>query len=272
MSSERTIDAIVAGIPKRSRTVRDGGARRTTLRSGLEATLSRRSGLEAFDAAIAAVRDPRRRDPRHVADKLRKHLGLDEGPGGSLSRSEKNSAGRVGSEHRENEPEDIFLEPGSRKYPVKVKREGEWKYDRGLLVAAAREARMHGHESLAKRADAIRKREFSGDSAYRCAECGGNMACEKCGNSHMMVVDRLNKILHDIPTHDAGSVRIVRAPSGRLVVRSPDGKESQLFKTMTEARRHANEEAARCGCSVVNEAKGESGDNSEGALVPRPRA
>ena len=37
-----------------------------------------------------------------------------------------------------------------------------WKYDRGLLVAAARRARMEGNEALAKRADAIREREFGG--------------------------------------------------------------------------------------------------------------
>lgn len=79
---------------------------------------------------------------------------------GKLSAAEREAAGRENSQHREDEPEGVFLEPGDRKYPVKVKRDGEWKYDRGLLLAAAREARMHGHEDLAKRADEIQEREF----------------------------------------------------------------------------------------------------------------
>lgn len=63
---------------------------------------------------------------------------------------------------REDKPADVFLEPKSRKYPVKEKRNGKWVYDRDLLLGAAREARMHGHKDLADRADSIRKREFGG--------------------------------------------------------------------------------------------------------------
>ena len=63
-------------------------------------------------------------------------------------------------EHREDTPASVFLMPAARKYPVKTKQDGEYKYDRGLLLAAAREARMHGHGALADRADAIREREF----------------------------------------------------------------------------------------------------------------
>lgn len=89
------------------------------------------------------------------------HQGNDaEDPSGKLSNTTRKEIGREGSEHREEEPEGVFLEPKERKYPVKVKRDGEYKYDRNLLLAAAREARMHGHEDLAKRADEIRKREF----------------------------------------------------------------------------------------------------------------
>lgn len=84
----------------------------------------------------------------------------DDNAAGKLTEAERNSAGRVDSEHREEEPESVFLEPASRKYPVKVKHDGEWKYDRDLLLAAAREARMHGHENIAERADEIRGREF----------------------------------------------------------------------------------------------------------------
>jgi hypothetical protein len=78
---------------------------------------------------------------------------------GALNEKERAEANRDPKERKEM-PGAAFLEPASRKYPVKVKRDGSWKYDRNLLIAAAREARMHGHEDLANRADAIRKREF----------------------------------------------------------------------------------------------------------------
>lgn len=79
---------------------------------------------------------------------------------GKLGETKREEIGRIGSKTREHEPEGVFLEPASKKYPVKVKKGGVWKYDRGLLLAAAREARMHGHDDIASRADAIRKREF----------------------------------------------------------------------------------------------------------------
>lgn len=89
-----------------------------------------------------------------------KHAGKDvKDPSGKLNEKERAEANRDPKE-REEMPGSAFLEPASRKYPVKSKQRGAWKYDRNLLLAAAREARMHGHEDLANRADAIRKREF----------------------------------------------------------------------------------------------------------------
>lgn len=61
---------------------------------------------------------------------------------------------------REQMPGSAFLEPNSRKYPVKVSRDGEWKFDRDLLTAAESEAAMHGHADLAAKAKEIRDREF----------------------------------------------------------------------------------------------------------------
>lgn len=69
------------------------------------------------------------------------------------------------TKHREDMPESAFLLPASRKYPVKEKEDGEWKYTRNLLLGAARRARMEGREDLARRADAIRAREFGAESA-----------------------------------------------------------------------------------------------------------
>lgn len=83
---------------------------------------------------------------------------------GKLSSRER-AAANPHVQARANKPKDVFLEPDQEKYPVKVERDGGWKYDHGLLLAAAREARMHGHEDLAKRADAIREKEFP-DAAH----------------------------------------------------------------------------------------------------------
>lgn len=82
---------------------------------------------------------------------------------GKLSEKEEATASEH-KEHREDMPESAFLEPEGRKYPVKEKKDGEWHYDRNLLLAAAREARMHGHEDVAKRADEIRDREFGSEA------------------------------------------------------------------------------------------------------------
>lgn len=78
---------------------------------------------------------------------------------GALTEAERAEVDRDHAE-REEMPAEAFLEPASRKYPVKEKRDGKLVYSRQLLLAAAREARMHGHEDLATRADEIRKREF----------------------------------------------------------------------------------------------------------------
>ena len=89
-------------------------------------------------------------------------------PTGHITEQERSEADK-GHSDREEMPEDVFLEPGKRKYPVREKHDGEWVYSRNLLLAAAREARMHGHESLAARADAIRRREFKGEAEDKCA-------------------------------------------------------------------------------------------------------
>jgi hypothetical protein len=87
----------------------------------------------------------------------------DESPeaAGKLSTTTEANIGTPGSAKREDMPESVFLGP-NRTYPVKERRDGKWEYVRGLLLAAARDARMHGKEDIAKRADAIRAREFGG--------------------------------------------------------------------------------------------------------------
>lgn len=84
---------------------------------------------------------------------------------GELSERLRAQIGRPGDEKREDMPAHVFLLPGERKYPVKVKQGGKWVYSAKLLLAAARRARMLGREDLARRADAIRTRLLgSGDN------------------------------------------------------------------------------------------------------------
>lgn len=76
-------------------------------------------------------------------------------PSGALTEAERAEAAK-GHAAREDMPASAFLDQAERKYPFKEQRDGEWKVSRNLLLAAAREARMHGHEELAARADKIR--------------------------------------------------------------------------------------------------------------------
>jgi 8-oxo-dGTP pyrophosphatase MutT (NUDIX family) len=109
-----------------------------------------------------------------VADTLSRLSGAQDAEGnkgnpqGALSQQEEAEAAK-GHAEREEMPESVFLEPGARKYPVKEKHDGKWVYSRNLLLAAARRARMQGHESLAARADAIRNREFGDAEAKDCS-------------------------------------------------------------------------------------------------------
>ena len=93
--------------------------------------------------------------------------GQDDGEGGNSQGrlSEKEQAiANPNKAAREDKPEGIFLLPSARKYPVQEKDpSGKWVYSKNLLEAAAREARMHGHEELAKRADEIRQHQFGGE-------------------------------------------------------------------------------------------------------------
>ena len=98
-----------------------------------------------------------------MKNRPRSYTRAGDGASVAISPSLQKQIGSVGSAHREEMPANVFLEPASRKYPVKEKEGGEWKWSRKLLLAAAREARMHGDELLAKRADEIRAREFGAD-------------------------------------------------------------------------------------------------------------
>src|SRR5262245_45705525 len=68
---------------------------------------------------------------------------------GTISKKKREEIGYAGSPKREDIPASVFLKPGERKYPVKSKQGGEWKYDRDLLLAAARRARLNNEPSIA---------------------------------------------------------------------------------------------------------------------------
>jgi len=118
---------------------------------GLASRLDVAESRRAMDALSRAIDDFKRARPDE-SERVK------ENAHGKLSEHEKEEVGRVGSKKRqgESESEAGFLLPSEKKYPTKV----NGKYDRKLLLAAAREARMHGHEDLANKADKIREREF----------------------------------------------------------------------------------------------------------------
>lgn len=115
---------------------------------------------EAHEAAVKAIASlPSARDESE--ETRARHEG-------HLSETTRAAIGREGSARRAKLPEGDFLLPGEKKYPVK--RDG--KYDRNLLLAAAREARMHGRGDLARRADALRAREFGAEDEGRSGRGG----------------------------------------------------------------------------------------------------
>jgi len=130
------------------------------LHPGVAATLNDRLSMagdmqpaewDALRAGFAKWAREEEHELEHATDDAR----------GKLNEKERAEAGRNHGK-REEMPGHVFLEPEQRKYPVKDKTNGEWVYSRDLLLAAAREARMHGHEGLAKRADALRAEHFGG--------------------------------------------------------------------------------------------------------------
>lgn len=179
-SAHRAMDAILAGIPRweppRRRRMghRDAGARVVYNRllggwyvvtgphqAPLNGRFESKEEAQAWLARRGSGRDARATIARrhgHTTDESAATKARNEG---RLSERER-AAASSHVEHRADMPDGAFLEPSQKKYPVKEKRGGEWKYDRGLLLATARRARMEGDESLAKRADAIREREFGG--------------------------------------------------------------------------------------------------------------
>lgn len=106
---------------------------------------------------------------------------------GKLTEKERAEADR-GHASREEMPAGAFLEAGARKYPVKEKTGGGWIYSRRLLLAAARDARMHGHESLAAQADVIRKRSF-GDAADEAFALDKASVRSTDGDGHLHVAE-----------------------------------------------------------------------------------
>ncbi len=125
---------------------------------------------------------------------------------GKLSERDKEVAEKTPNE-REEMPAHVFLEPASRKYPVKSKHNSEWRYDRELLLAAARRARMNDNDNLAAKADAIRNREFANDS---------------------IAMDRAT-----VRSKDAdGHLRVERTPITRAVVSPYYGREIPAWQEL----------------------------------------
>lgn len=111
-------------------------------------------------ATLDAVLNKKPEDPTPVKPRVKPVVATRDvaDPSGKLSETTREDIDS--NTHREDMPASAFLLSSERKYPVKEHRDGEWKYTRNLLLAAARRARMEGRTDLARRADAIREREF----------------------------------------------------------------------------------------------------------------
>jgi len=119
--------------------------------------------MDRMDAALDAADElARRADAMSRGDESEQTKERHEG---KLSQTERKKIGETGSSKREDMPRSVFLKPSERKYPVKEKRDGVWEYDRELLLAAARRARMEGDDDLAREADKIRECEFGAAKA-----------------------------------------------------------------------------------------------------------
>ena len=93
---------------------------------------------------------------------------------GKLSKTTRKDIGEPGSEKREGMPAGVFLGPHET-YPVKEKEDGEWKYTKNLLLAAARRARMQGRTDLAKKADRIRAKQFGTEEGEDATQLSGHL-------------------------------------------------------------------------------------------------
>jgi 8-oxo-dGTP pyrophosphatase MutT (NUDIX family) len=148
---------------------------------------------------------------------------------------------------RADKPKGIFLLPDDEKYPVKVEKDGSWKYDRGLLLAAAREARMHGHEDLAKRADAIREREFPETAR----DIDGWASDDWSPEARAAAAEARKKgaHLHATATHEKG------AGHGKFSVQA--GSHAELEKHLGNLHEHAKKSGDNYRVHVENKATGE---------------
>lgn len=169
-----------------------------------------------------------------------------DAPSGKLNQQEKSEAERSHGS-REEMPAGVFLESAARKYPVKVKREGEWIYSRDLLLAAAREARMHKHEDLAARADAIRKREFKeakdewSDEAREAASEARKKGSVKPSPMHEDLTKAGFK--HHSTTTYNGNANHTYAPSGnKSVYAEPVLKKHGFNKITNTVFKHPNKD------------------------------
>lgn len=64
-------------------------------------------------------------------------------------------------DEREDQPKDVFLDQVRRKFPVKTKRGGVWRFDNDLLRAAERDAAKEHNYEIEEAAKRIRRNHFS---------------------------------------------------------------------------------------------------------------
>jgi 8-oxo-dGTP pyrophosphatase MutT (NUDIX family)/preprotein translocase subunit Sec61beta len=194
-------------------------------------------------APVTELPDPIHPGVRATIEKVMEEGARDvHDPSGRLSETTRRDIGREGSEHREEMPAGAFLEPGERKYPVKEQRDGEWKYTRNLLLAAAREARMHGHEDIAHRADEIRAREFGEAEDFTWDEWSPE------ARAAAAEARKKNTHIRATATHERGQAH------GHFQVHA--GSHGDLEKHLTALHEHSKKSGGRYNVAVQNTRSG----------------
>ena len=201
-----------------------------------EDTIPKTGDNPDFDAFVQAWSD-KYPTARVNFEELKKKFDAQDSTSGKLNEKERAEADR-GEKSREDMPESAFLEPTSRKYPVKAKVDGEWKYTSNLLLAAARRARMEKDESLAKRADEIRAREFGAEDELTATDSALRLALDKDSVREFDRDGRLHVSVANICKACISPYKGSEIPGGDRLGLDPD-KIYQMFRPPEELERSA---------------------------------
>lgn len=141
-------------------------------------------------------------DDDDEGDDMVKRSRDEENPHGKLSKETREEVDST--KHREDMPEDAFLGP-HRSYPVKEKRDGQWKYTKDLLEAAERRAVSQNRKDIASRAHSLLEKNFGIGKDESFEKLEHSLAHRKGVTNAKSLAAWIGRKNGKIPGHDAGS-------------------------------------------------------------------